>query len=112
MQHTDGMHDTRESEMSVENGPRAHEAPAEPPIVLDPNRKLGPGPIIGAVVAALALGAFIVVGIRSRVHAEETLTKNTQQASILPVAVTTPKIGASALEIPLPPNTQASIQTP
>jgi RND family efflux transporter MFP subunit len=112
MQHTDGMHDTRESEMSVENGPRAHEAPAEPPIVLDPNRKLGPGPIIGSVVAALALGAFIVVGIRSRVHAEETLTKNTQQASILTVAVTTPKIGASALEITLPANTQAYIDTP
>lgn len=112
MQHTDGMHDTRESEMSVENGPRAHEAPAEPPVVLNPNRKLGPGPIIGALVAALALGAFIVVGIRSRVHAEETLVKNTQQASILTVAVTTPKIGASALEITLPANTQAYIDTP
>ena len=112
MQHTDGMHDTRESEMSVENGPRAHDAPAGPPVVLDPNRKLGPGPIIGALVAALALGAFIVVGIRSRVHAEETLVKNTQQASILTVAVTTPKIGASALEITLPANTQAYIDTP
>jgi RND family efflux transporter MFP subunit len=80
--------------------------------VLDPNRKLGPGPIIGALVAALALGAFIVVGIRSRVHAEETLVKNTQQTSILTVSVTTPKIGASALEITLPANTQAYIDTP
>jgi RND family efflux transporter MFP subunit len=112
MQHDDGMVNTQESEMSVENGKTAHSSAEEPSIVLDPNRKLGRGPIIGVVLAALALGAFIVVGIRSRVHAEETLTTNTRQAAILSVAVTKPNRGADALEITLPANTQAYIDTP
>jgi RND family efflux transporter MFP subunit len=122
MQHGGGMHDSgmedvRESEMSVENGETAVQVPAHDPaegpaIVLDPDRKLGRGPIIGVLVVALALGAFIVVGIRSRVHAEETLTTNTRQDAILAVAVTTPNRGSGPLEITLPANTQAYIDTP
>src|ERR1700733_10304457 len=122
MQHRGGMHDSgmedvRESEMSVENGQTAVQVPAHDPaegpaIVLDPDRKLGRGPIIGALVAALALGAFIVVGIRSRVQAEETLTTNTRQDAILAVAVTKPHSGSGPLEITLPANTQAYIDTP
>jgi RND family efflux transporter MFP subunit len=122
MQHGGGMHDSgmkdvRESETSVENGQTAVQAPEHgpaegPAIVLDPDRKLGRGPIIGALVAALALGAFIVVGIRSRVHAEETLTTTTRQDAILAVAVTTPNRGSGPLEITLPANTQAYIDTP
>jgi RND family efflux transporter MFP subunit len=117
MQDVDEMKDTRESEMSVESDQTAQQASSNtsaqgPSIVLDANRKLGRGPIIGAILAALALGAFIVAGIRSRVHAEETLTVDTRQAAILTVAVTTPSHGASALEITLPANTQAYIDTP
>ena len=86
--------------------------PKEEAIVLDPNKKIGPGPIIGVVALALALAVFIVVGIRSRASAESTLTKNTQQDAVLSVAVTNPSHGADALEIVLPANTQAFIDTP
>ena len=116
MEHKDGMQDgiedTRESEMFDENGQPAHEGQGAPPIVLDSQRKLGRGPIIGAGLAALVLGVFIVAGIRSRGHAEETLAKNTKQDSVLAVAVTRPSHGADALEITLPANTQAYIDTP
>jgi RND family efflux transporter MFP subunit len=117
MQHKDGMYeegvkDTRESEMFDESDEPAHEGHAAPPLVIDPHRKLGRGPIIGVVLAALLLGAFIVTGVRSRVHAEETLTKSTRQDAVLSVAVITPSHGADALEITLPANTQAFIDTP
>lgn len=110
--HNRGMTDARESVTPDENGQAAHSAPQEQSIVIDPNRKLGRGPIIGAIVAALVLGAFIFVGIRSRVHAEEALTTSTRQAAIMTVAVTTPRHGAGPLEITLPANTQAYIDTP
>ena len=106
------MEDTRESTTSPEVGPHAAEGQTEPPIVLDPNRKLGRGPIIAAVFAALLLGFFIVLGIHGRVHAEASLTSTTQQDSVMAVAVTTPKHGSDALEITLPANTQAFIDTP
>jgi RND family efflux transporter MFP subunit len=111
MQHTDEMHDegmsdARESELFEEKEQSA------PSVVLDPKRKLGRGPIIGAVVVALLFGGLIVTGIHSRVHAEEKLTASTKQDAILSVAVTTPSHGANALEITLPANTQAFIDTP
>ncbi len=106
------MEDTRESTTSPVSGPHAAAGQTEPPIVLDPNRKLGRGPIIAAVCAALVLGFFIVIGIHSRVHAEESLTSTTRQESVMAVAVTTPRHGSDALEITLPANTQAFIDTP
>lgn len=106
------MADTQESATSVEAGPHHHEGQTEPAIVLDPNRKLGRGPIVAAVCAALLLAIFIVVGIHARVHAEESLTSATQKDSVLTVAVTTPARGSAALEITLPANTQAFIDTP
>jgi len=110
--HEEGMKDTRESAVLEEYNQHAHSGQTSPPIVLDPHQKLGRGPIIGAALAAILLGAFIVTGIRSRVHAEETLAKNTRQDAVLSVAVTTPAHGADALEITLPANTQAFIDTP
>ena len=117
MQHTDEMHDegmrdARESELFEERDQSAHEDHSAPSVVLDPNRKLGRGLIIGAIVVALLLGGLIVTGIHSRVHAEEKLTSSTKQDAILSVAVTTPSQGADALEITLPANTQAFIDTP
>ena len=112
MQQIDGINDTLESEMSGENGQAPHRNLAEPSIALDSNLRLGRGPVIGAIVIALLLGVFIAAGIRSRVHAEETLATNTRQDAILAVAVTTPSHGADALEITLPANTQAYIDTP
>ena len=112
------LRDTREggvpegSVVAADHGHPAHESQTAPPIVLDPKSKLGRGPILAALLAALVLGVFIVTGIRARVHAEETLTQNTRQDAILSVAVTNPSHGANALEITLPANTQAFIDTP
>jgi RND family efflux transporter MFP subunit len=106
------MRDARESELFEEKDQAAREDHSAPSVVLDPSRKLGRGPIIGAIVVALLLGGLIVTGIHSRVHAEEKLTASTKQDAILSVAVTTPSHGANALEITLPANTQAFIDTP
>jgi hypothetical protein len=83
-----------------------------PTIVLDPTQKLGRGPVIGLIVLGLLLGAAILAGIHSRAHAEKQLTAETTQDSIMAVAVTTPSRGADALEITLPADTQAFIDTP
>src|SRR3984957_9928961 len=112
MQHKDGMYmaikDARESEMLDENG----QPKQPPPIVLDTQRKLGRGPMIGGALAALVLGIFIVRGIRTRAHAEETLTTTTRDDAVLAVAVTMPVEGAAGQEITLHANTQAFIDTP
>src|ERR1700733_12094380 len=81
-------------------------------VEIDPRRKLGPGFIVAGVLAIVLLGALIVTGIRTRVHAEEALTATTRQDAVLSVAVTTPMQGAAAQEITLPANTQAFIDTP
>ena len=117
MQHNDAnqdeaMKDTREGGVATEGSDPEHGTQTAPPIVLDPTAKVGRAPIIGVVMAALLLGIFIAVGIHSRVHAEEKLSSNTQQNLTLSVAVTTPSQGAGPLEITLPANTQAYIDTP
>jgi RND family efflux transporter MFP subunit len=89
-----------------------HEVEKAPSIQLDSNQKLGRGPVISAVLTTAILIPAIFFGIRSRLHAEETLTTNTKQDAVLSVAVTEPKPGAAALEIELPANTQAFIDTP
>jgi RND family efflux transporter MFP subunit len=106
----DPMNDARESEGAEGSSQPATQT--EPSLALDPNRRLGRAPVMGVVLAALVLGACIVLGLRSRVHAEETLSNISQQNSILSVAVTTPSQGAGPLEITLPANTQAYIDTP
>jgi RND family efflux transporter MFP subunit len=114
----ESMKDTREggvlegTMLPPEHGQHADESQTAPPIVLDPERNVGRGPIIASCLGALVLAVFIVTGIRARVHAEETLTQDTRRDAILSVAVTTPSHGASALEITLPANTQAFIDTP
>jgi RND family efflux transporter MFP subunit len=117
MQHSDAiqdeaMMDTREGGVATEGSDPEHGTQTAPPIVLDPTAKLGRAPIIGVVIAALLLGIFIAIGIHSRVHAEEKLSSNVQQSLALSVAVTTPSQGAGPLEITLPANTQAYIDTP
>ena len=117
MQHYDdlqdeAMRDTREGGVAEGNNDPEHGPQTEPATVLDPNRRLGRAPLIGVVAVALVLGVFIAVGIRSRVHAEATLANDSQRDSILSVAVTMPTRGAGSLEITLPANTQAYIDTP
>jgi RND family efflux transporter MFP subunit len=117
MQHYDelrdeAMKDTREGGVARETNDPEHGPQTEPAIVLDPNRRLGRAPLIGVVAVALALCVFIAVGIRSRVHAEATLANDSQRNSMLSVAVTMPTQGAGSLEITLPANTQAYIDTP
>jgi RND family efflux transporter MFP subunit len=116
MQQQDGVKDSLNHpleggvpEQNVSNGHAAHTAQ---PITVDTDRKLGRGPVIAGILAVLVLGVFIATGIRTRVHAEETLTTTTRQDAILSVAVTTPIQGAVAQEITLPANTQAFIDTP
>jgi RND family efflux transporter MFP subunit len=82
------------------------------PVEIDPQRKLGRGPIVAGILAALLLGILIVVGILTRVHAEAALAITARQDDVLSVAVTTPMQGAAAQEITLPANTQAFIDTP
>jgi RND family efflux transporter MFP subunit len=108
----EAMKDTREGGVATEGSDPEHGTQTAPPIVLDPTVKLGRAPIIGVVIAALLLGIFIAIGIHSRVHAEEKLSSNVQQSLALSVAVTTPSRGAGPLEITLPANTQAYIDTP
>jgi RND family efflux transporter MFP subunit len=117
MEHGDGsqgetMKDTREGGVTTESSDHSQGTEAEPPIVLNPDRKLGRAPVIGVALAALLLGIFIAVGIHARVHAAETLSTTSQQNSVLSVDVTTPTQGAGPLEITLPANTQAYIDTP
>jgi RND family efflux transporter MFP subunit len=117
MQHDDAnqdeaMKDTREGGVATESSEPEHGTQTAPPIVLDPTVKLGRAPIIGVVIVALLLGIFIAIGVHSRVHAEEKLSSNAQQSLALSVAVTTPSQGAGPLEITLPANTQAYIDTP
>jgi RND family efflux transporter MFP subunit len=106
------IQDARESELPEQKEQSAHEVQPERPIALDPTRKLGHGLIIAVIVVAVLIGALVAVGIHSRARAEETLVENTQQNSILSVAVTTPRGGAGPLEITLPANTEAYIDTP
>jgi RND family efflux transporter MFP subunit len=101
-----GMADAQESTEAV------HGEHGAPPMVLDPTRKLGSGPIVGLIVVAVLLGGAILFGILSRVHAEEALTHETQQDAVMAVSVTTASRGADALEITLPADTQAFIDTP
>ena len=110
--HEEGMADTRTSAPAAAGAGGVHDVHDATPIVLDPARKLGRGPIVSLIVLALVLGIAIVLGIHSRVHAEEQLTTETQQDAIMAVSVTTPSGGADALEIVLPADTQAFIDTP
>ena len=82
------------------------------PVTLDPEPKLGRGPVIAASCVALVLGILIFMGIRTRVHAEAALVTTTRQDAVPSVSVTTPVPGAAAQEITLPANTQAFIDTP
>jgi RND family efflux transporter MFP subunit len=117
MQHCDelldeGMEDKQGASVATVSSEAAHGTQTDRPIVLDRNRKLGRAPIIGVVIAGLLLVILIAAGMRSRVHAEETLSNTSQQNSVFSVAVTTPTQGAGPLEITLPANTQAYIDTP
>ena len=106
-----GIMDTQESEMSGE-GESTHSGQSESALPLETNRRLGRSPVVVGILAAIVFGGFIVMGIRARVHAEEHLSATTKLDSIPAVAVTTPGHGAEPLEITLPADTQAFIDTP
>jgi RND family efflux transporter MFP subunit len=67
---------------------------------------------VGLAAAVLVLGVVIYAGIRSRVTANATLTRATEQAAIPTVDVVYPKADAPTQEIVLPGNTQAFISAP
>ena len=108
----DSLNHIQEGDVPKQNDHRGHAAEAAHPIIANTERRLRRGPAIGGIFAALLLGVFIAKGIRTRVHAEETLTTTTRQDAVLAVAVTSPVQGAAAQEITLPANTQAFIDTP
>lgn len=97
--------DDRECAVATQTGEPPHSA-------LEPERKLSRALLAGVIVVALVLAILIVMGVRSRVHAEETLKSDSQRNAVLSVAVTRPTQGAGPLEITLPANTQAYIDTP
>jgi RND family efflux transporter MFP subunit len=96
---------------AVASNPKQH-GEGENRVTLEGQPRLGRGVIVAVVLAFVALGVFIALGIRSRMRAEKTLAKVTVEQDILSVDVTTPTQGAAAQEITLPANTQAYIDTP
>src|SRR5215469_4779340 len=62
--------------------------------------------------AAGAIGYAISTGIASRVHAAETLKRETLDMAVPTVAVIHPKRGAPTEEVALPGNAQAYVATP
>ena len=111
----EGVNDARESsaqDAHVSSETQHAGVNETPQIVLDPDKRLGRGPMIGVVFAAALLGVAILIGIYSRAHAEASLRTETKHESIEAVAVTTASAGADALEITLPADTQAYIDTP
>ena len=67
---------------------------------------------VGLAATVIVLGVVIYAGIRSRVTANATLTRATEQAAIPTVDVVYPKADASTAEIVLPGNTQAFTNAP
>jgi RND family efflux transporter MFP subunit len=112
MQVDEEIQDARENGLPEQKEQPAHDVQPEQSIAPDPTRKLGHGLIIAVIAVAVLIGVLVAAGIHSRARAEETLVENTQQNSILAVAVTTPTHGAGPLEITLPANTEAYIDTP
>ncbi|GGH07394.1 efflux RND transporter periplasmic adaptor subunit [Silvibacterium dinghuense] len=111
----EGIRDARESTPSAEFTAPVHHAPRpapeEPTVIVDPDRRLSPAFLIGLGVVALIIVVAIVFGIRSRAHDASELTHVTHEDAIEAVDVTTASRGAKALEIVLPVNTQAYIDT-
>ena len=57
-------------------------------------------------------GVMIFEGIHARSRKEAALANETQQAAIASVDVAHPSLGAASLEVTLPANVQAFIDTP
>ena len=104
---------------STNNMPRQPRRPKHPTCLLSEQprataarRGLGRMAFLGLAAAAIALGAVIYVGIRTRTAAEANLTRATAQAAIPTVDVVYPTAGAPTQEIVLPGNTQAFTSAP
>jgi RND family efflux transporter MFP subunit len=63
-------------------------------------------------IALIVTAAFLASGIRSRIHAEKTLSTETSQVAITPVSIVSPKQTAAAQEIILPGNVEPFINSP
>jgi RND family efflux transporter MFP subunit len=70
------------------------------------------GIVILILGAAGVIGYAITTGIGSRVHAAETLKRETLESAIPTVTAVHPKRGAPAEEVALPGNAQAYVSTP
>ena len=80
----EGLADARESATTPAGTGAAHDEHGVPSIVLDSERKLGRGPILGLLVLAVLLGAAILIGMRTRAHAEKELSTETTQDADTP----------------------------
>lgn len=103
---------TRENQTAIEENPIVSHQQTVPPIVLTGEHRLHKGLVSGLFAVALLMLIFVCLGIRSRAHAEDTVAASALEDAIPSVAVTHPSHGAKALEITLPANTQAFVDTP
>jgi RND family efflux transporter MFP subunit len=76
------------------------------------NLRLSRTALLSLATAVVVLGIVIYIGIRSRAAAEADLKRKTEQATIPSVNVIFPKPTESDLEIVLPGNMKAFIDTP
>jgi multidrug efflux pump subunit AcrA (membrane-fusion protein) len=65
-----------------------------------------------AASVAILIGFIVYGGIGSRMHAEASLTKETNAAAVPSVSVVHPSLGSPSQEIVLPGNAQAFTDTP
>ncbi len=63
-------------------------------------------------VAAVCLILLVIRGIQSRVHAESSLVKATEDNAVLKVRVVHPKLGSPSEELVLPGNMEPFTDTP
>ena len=89
----------------------SQEKDSHPP-VQQPGRLFRYSFLLLLAVALVALVFFVRAGIGARVHAEETLKAETQEATVQPVATTHPKLGSPSEEVVLPGNIQAFTDSP
>lgn len=97
----------KESEAVVQQ-----EKPATQIKQTSPRRAMSVWLVLTLLVASAAIGWFVYKGITTRVSAEKALVTETNDASVLTVSVTHPKMTNATQELVLPGNTQPLIDSP